>query len=210
MVVIVDYHMGNLGSLKNMLAKIGVESIISSEPEVMMDAEKLILPGVGSFDNAMSNIRQMGLESVLNRKVIEQKTPLLGICLGMQLLAKRSEEGVLPGLGWIDADVVRFNFEGVDTGGKRLPIPHMGWNALSVQRDRRIFDEMEPQAMYYFVHSYYFRCNQPEDSLATSRYGIEFTAVTGRGNIIGAQFHPEKSLRFGKRLLANFCTGGAS
>jgi len=208
MIVIVDYRMGNLGSLKNMLGKIGAECMISSEPEVIAAADKLILPGVGSFDNAMTNIRQMGLETVLNQKVIKQRTPLLGICLGMQLLARSSEEGVQPGLGWIDAKVVRFNFAGLDTGNRRLTIPHMGWNSLTVKTPDRLFADMEPQAMFYFVHSYHFCCDHPQDSWASSFYGYEFTAVAGRENIIGAQFHPEKSLRFGKQLLTNFCNGG--
>ena len=150
----------------------------------------------------------MHLESVLNRKVLDERTPILGICLGMQLLAKSSEEGVQPGLGWIDAKVVRFNFSNANTGNKRLTIPHMGWNSLTVKTDKCLFAGMAPQAMFYFVHSYHFCCEQDWNCWATSNYGYEFTAGVGRDNIAGVQFHPEKSLRFGKQLLTNFCNGG--
>lgn len=205
MVVIIDYNMGNLGSLYNMLHNINVKCVISSDEEVIFAAEKIILPGVGAFDNAMTNIRKMHLEDVLNKKVLELNTPVLGICLGMQIMAKRSEEGIFEGLGWFEADVRRFNFDNVALNGKRFSIPHMGWAELQIKQQNGFIEDLDPKAMFYFVHSYYIHCHESKDILATSNYGIEFTSAVAKDNIIGVQFHPEKSLRYGKKLLMNFC-----
>lgn len=207
MIVIVNYNMGNIGSLLNMVKKIGAQAVISSDPDVIIQAEKLILPGVGSFDNGMRNIEALGLRDVLNVKVLEKRAPVLGICLGMQLLGKRSEEGELAGLGWINAESVRFNISAI---AKQLKVPHMGWNYLQPRKESMLLTNMDPKAMFYFVHSYYVRCEEASDILATSDYGIEFAAAVEAENIMGVQFHPEKSLRYGKNLLRNFCLGGLS
>lgn len=198
MITIIDYGLGNLVSVKNMLKKLGVQSLITDKPEEIAVAEKLILPGVGAFDNGMKLIREKGLREVLQKKVIAEKTPILGICLGMQLLTKSSEEGREEGLGWIDAQTVKFSFT-----DKSLKIPHMGWNYIDVKKQNPLITETQKQR-FYFVHSYYVKCNEPQDVIATSNFGLDFTCVINHGNIYGAQFHPEKSLRFGMHLLQNF------
>ncbi|MEW5724984.1 MAG: imidazole glycerol phosphate synthase subunit HisH [Thermodesulfobacteriota bacterium] len=200
MIVIVDYHMGNLGSILNMLKKIGAPAVISSRTDDLAAAEKLILPGVGSFDAGMKNIADLGLRPVLERKVIEEKTPVLGICLGMQLLARRSEEGERPGLGWIEAEAVRFRFPG--NNGK-LKVPHMGWNFLEVHRPHPLLEGLTG-SRFYFVHSYHVVCRDQGDVLATAGHGLDVTAVLARGHVMGTQFHPEKSHKYGLRLLGNF------
>ncbi len=199
MIVIVDYGLGNLGSIQNMIKKAGGSSVISSDPKDIEKADKLILPGVGAFDNGMSNIKKMGLIDVLNTKVLKQKTPVLGLCLGMQLFAKSSEEGKLPGLAWIDSVNLRFNFD--DT---RLKVPHMGWNELELKKKSALFDGMPEEKRFYFVHSYHMACNDKADILATTNYGIDFVSAIQKGNIFGTQFHPEKSHKFGLMLFRNF------
>lgn len=199
--IIVDYGMGNHGSIINMLKKIGYQAQISSDPQIIRNAQKLILPGVGSFDNGMENIRERGLISVLNECVLEKKIPVLGICLGMQLITKNSEEGVLQGLNWIDAKTIRFNFE----EDKKLKVPHMGWNTINIKNDSIIFKNMENQEnKFYFVHSYHVVCKNDEDVIATSNYSINFTAAIQHKNIYATQFHPEKSHKFGMQVLRNF------
>lgn len=201
-IVVVDYGMGNLGSIMNMLKKVGARAIRSSSASDVEKAGKLILPGVGAFDAGMRSLSDLGLVPVLNRRVIEGKTPILGICLGMQLLARGSEEGQLPGLGWVDADVLKFRFDGIHDKG--LKIPHMGWNTVEVTAESRLFDDMGPDPRFYFVHSYHVRCNNEENVLARTFYGYEFVSAVTRDNIAGVQFHPEKSHKFGMRLLGNF------
>ncbi|WP_286755666.1 imidazole glycerol phosphate synthase subunit HisH [Roseivirga sp. UBA838] len=205
MITIVDYGMGNLGSVLNMLKRIGVPARISEKLEDIDDSDKLILPGVGAFDMAIKRIDQTGLREVLNRKVLKEGTPILGICLGMQLLTNSSEEGVLPGLGFIDANTVKFNKE------LRLKIPHMGWNEVTksnpspLTQDIENVSEFDENARFYFVHSYKVLTNNPEDSILTCVHGTQkFDAAIQRGHIYGAQFHPEKSHRFGMKLLENF------
>ena len=201
MVVIVDYGMGNLGSILNMLRKIGTHAIISSKEEDVKEAEKLILPGVGAFDHGMVCLARLGLISHLGQKVLQEKAPTLGICLGMQLFAKNSEEGRLPGLGWIDAEVKKFQFE---EAGCRLKIPHMGWNVVKTRRQSPLFKGLEKGSRFYFAHSFYLVCNNTDDSLAETIYGHGFTSSLQRENILGVQFHPEKSHKFGMTLLRNF------
>jgi len=201
MILIVDYGMGNLGSIKNMLDRIGVESEISSRVADLERADKLILPGVGAFDRAMQNLDALGLVPALNRAVLDQGKPILGICLGMQLLSRSSEEGQAAGLGWIDAETVRFRFEGED---RPLKIPHMGWNTVQATRPGSILDTDLPESRFYFVHSYHVRCRDEADVLGVTRYGQPFHAAVMRGNILGTQFHPEKSHKFGIRLLRKF------
>jgi len=199
-IVIVDYQMGNLGSIGNMLKKLGARAVITSEAARLMRADKLILPGVGAFDNGMQNIERLGLRPLLDKKVLEEKTPILGICLGMQLITRRSQEGSLPGLGWVEADTVRFGF---NPNGK-LKIPHMGWNHIIPNGAHPLFTGLESEARFYFVHSYHAACDRKEDVLAFTSHGYEFAAAIGRGNIMGTQFHPEKSHKFGLKLLDNF------
>ena len=202
MTVIVDYGMGNLGSIRNMLKKIGEQAVISSDPDGIRQADRLILPGVGSFDRGMRHLQQRGLLPVLNDKVRCEQTPTLGICLGMQLLTRRSEEGRLPGLGWIDGETVRFQFEGRH---QALKVPHMGWNTVTVARDESLFRGLtNGQTRFYFVHSYHVVCDHASDVLAQTEYGFPFIASVQRGHVMGTQFHPEKSHKYGMRLLQNF------
>jgi glutamine amidotransferase len=200
-IAIVDYGMGNLGSIHNMLNRIGSESVVTSDPATIRSADKIILPGVGVFDRAMENLDRLGLVSLLTEMVMENSTPCLGICLGMQLLSKRSEEGILPGLGWIDAETIRFDFRESDTN---LKVPHMGWNNIEIKHASPLLDDRYEDSRFYFVHSYHVRCANEENVLATARYGITFHAAVIHGNVMGTQFHPEKSHKFGMRLLKNF------
>ncbi len=201
MIAIVDYGMGNLGSISNMLKKIGVQSAISSDPLVIEEAEKLILPGVGAFDLGMKNLSQRGLVEKLKSQVMERKKPILGLCLGMQLFTRSSEEGQLPGLGWLNAKTVRFTFSGPEAN---LKIPHMGWNTLQIYRSHPLLNDLGPDARFYFDHSYHVLCNDNDNVLATTTYGYDFPSIVAQGNILGAQFHPEKSHKFGMKLLKNF------
>lgn len=201
MIVVVDYGMGNLGSIANMLRKIGAEATVSRDPSTIRKADRLILPGVGAFDNGMRNLRDFGLVPLLEECVHKEKKPILGICLGMQLFTKKSEEGVSEGLSWCDAETVRFRF---DSSVSALKIPHMGWNVLKPQKNHPILGDMDANSRFYFVHSYHVSCRNPEEVLTTSNYGLNFVSMIQSGNIIGAQFHPEKSHRFGMRLLKNF------
>ncbi|MES2131524.1 MAG: imidazole glycerol phosphate synthase subunit HisH [Bacteroidota bacterium] len=200
MIVIIDYGIGNLASVLNMFKKIGVRDvIISGDKEVINKADKLLLPGVGAFDTGMSNLENSGLVPVLNKKVLEQKVPILGICLGMQLLTKRSEEGAKAGLGWIDGETVKFNLN----PDLKLKVPHMGWNYINIKRENKLVD-MQSKNRFYFVHSYYVKCFDESQSIATSNFGNDFTCMVNKENIYGAQFHPEKSLKFGMKVLENF------
>lgn len=198
MITIVDYGLGNLGSIQNMLRRVGVDSLITRDLGEITQAKKLILPGVGAFDAGMRNLQQFGLVEELNRKVREEKIPVLGICLGMQLMAQRSEEGALPGLGWVDATVRRFSPE----GGRK--VPHMGWRAVVAQKNSGLVAGLEANARFYFVHSYFVDCRDRTDVLLTATYGDSFDAAFTTSNVMGVQFHPEKSHRFGMRLLENF------
>lgn len=201
MITIVDYGLGNLGSIKNMLRRIGFASEITSDLEKISLAEKLILPGVGAFDNGMKNIRSKGLEPLLRKKVLEDKVPLLGICLGMQLLCDGSEEGKDPGLGWIPGFARKFKF---NSDQKSLKIPHMGWNNVQIVGKSDLVKDFLPEMRFYFVHSYHVVCKNPENLLLTVDYGGYAAAAIMKDNIFGTQFHPEKSHKFGMQLLKNF------
>jgi len=200
MIAIIDYGIGNLASVQNMFRKIGVrDAVITSEGETIRKASKILLPGVGAFDAGMNNLERSGLIPLLNVKVLEEKTPVLGICLGMQLLSKKSEEGIKPGLGWIDAETIKFR----PPAGSGLKVPHMGWEYVHVKRETPLLDRVD-KYRFYFVHSYHVKCIDPSQSIATSNFGEDFTCMVNKDNIYGAQFHPEKSLRFGMKLLKNF------
>jgi len=201
MIVVIDYKMGNIGSVLNMLKKVGAEARISSDPKEIETADKLILPGVGAFDTGMKHLAESNLLNLLNEKVLERKTPTLGICLGMQLLTRGSEEGVLPGLGWIDGQTVKFRFNGDRT---HLKVPHMGWNTVDIKSTDSLFRNLEDEARFYFVHSYRVVCNRDEDVLAVTHHGDDFVSAVQHDNIMGTQFHPEKSHKFGMTLLKNF------
>jgi glutamine amidotransferase len=201
MIVIIDFGMGNLGSILNMLKYLKTEVMISSKISDIENADKLILPGVGAFDNGINNLRNLGLMPCLEKKVLNQKIPLLGICLGMQLLTKRSEEGKSAGLGWIDADTIKFSFENEKNN---LKVPHMGWNSVTIQNSGSLFNNMSNDAKFYFVHSYHVVCHNEQDILATTFYGYDFVSAFQSKNIFGVQFHPEKSHKFGMNLFHNF------
>lgn len=200
MITIIDYGMGNLGSIRNMLKKVGADSEITADHEKIRQASKLILPGVGAFDAGMTRLKETGLAELLNEKVIQEKTPVLGICLGMQLMTRGSEEGTLPGLGWIDAQTIRFT----SPPGDPRKVPHMGWNLVASCKDSPLLKGAEQEERFYFVHSYYVHCRNPEDVLLYANYGHRFDAAFEVNNVIGVQFHPEKSHKFGMRLLRNF------
>ena len=193
--------MGNLASIQNMLKHIGVRATISGDAVDLESADKLILPGVGSFDNGTKNLNELGLVPVLNRRVREDLVPVLGICLGMQLFTRRSEEGTSAGLGWIAADTRRFALGGESA---RLKVPHMGWNAVAVNKESVLFREIHEEPRFYFVHSYHLVCDDEEDVLCRTHHGYDFASAVERGNVYGVQFHPEKSHKFGMKLLENF------
>ena len=201
MITIINYNAGNIKSIQNMLKRIGAKSCISSSVDEIEQAEKLILPGVGHFDYGMKNLHESGLIEVLNKKVLIDKVPLLGICLGAQLLGNRSEEGVLSGLGWIDMEVVKFDENKLP---KNLKIPHMSWNEIKIKKQSKLLEGLNDESRFYFVHSYHMKCNNENDILANTNYGYEFTSAVEKENIFGVQFHPEKSHKFGMRLLENF------
>lgn len=201
MLTILDYQVGNLASIKNMLKKIGVEARISSDIEEINSADKLILPGVGAFDTCALKLQQSGLLTIINKKVLEDKTPVLGVCVGMQLLAEGSEEGDLPGLGWIKGRIVKFKKSLLPEGFK---IPHMGWTDVMPCKSSKLFDDMHDEPRFYFVHSYHVEPDDSADTLVEANYGYTFAAGIERQNIMGVQFHPEKSHKFGMKLLANF------
>ncbi|WP_417559034.1 imidazole glycerol phosphate synthase subunit HisH [Mesoflavibacter zeaxanthinifaciens] len=200
MVTIVDYGMGNLGSVFNMFKKIGVESKITSNLEEIKDAEKILLPGVGAFDNAMKRLNDSGIREVLDKKVIENKIPILGICLGMQLLTNGSEEGKESGLGWINANAKKFKF----LKEEKLKVPHMGWNVVVKSTESKLTENFSDEPRFYFVHSYYVEVENQENAILKTNYGFEFDSAIQHNNIYGAQFHPEKSHKFGMKLFENF------
>jgi len=197
--------MGNVRSVRNALESIGEDAVITSDPGAIRDAERLILPGVGAFGDAMSNLRQRGLVETLRHDVIEERKPLLGICLGMQLVARcSSEHGSHEGLGWFDAEVVRFD---PVEGARGLKVPHMGWNEIVPIGDHPLLHGLRSdQFVFYFVHSYHVVCRDRGEVTATCDYGGAFDAALGRGNVFATQFHPEKSQDNGLQILRNFAS----
>lgn len=200
-IVIIDYGMGNLGSVRNMIRYLGYEPLVSSAKKDIEIADKLILPGVGHFAKAMQNLRNNNLIDTIRHQVIENKIPILGICLGMQLLCNYSEEGNVEGIGLIDAEVKKFNF----LSSTNLKIPHMGWNKILKRSTNSVlFENIKTPSRFYFVHSYYVDCKEQTVISAETEYGILFTSAFTKKNIHGVQFHPEKSHQFGIDLFQNF------
>ena len=202
MIVIIDYGMGNANSILNMIRRVGGDATISSEHSLITEATALILPGVGSFDSAINKLRNSGLEQIIKQRILKDEIPLLGICLGMQLLFDSSEEGNQPGLGLIPGTVKRFNFSKISD--KTLKIPHMGWNQVFPKIKTALFTGLDDKSRFYFVHSYHVLCNEPELEIATSLYGYRFACAIQKDNIYAVQFHPEKSHKFGMQVFKNF------
>ena len=203
MIAIVNYGSGNIQALGNIYRRLEVPFVVAAAPDELRGADKVILPGVGAFDQAMNELDGSGMRQALDRWVLEEKRPILGICVGMQLLAKSSEEGQSKGLGWIDAEVKRFDHE---TFGKATRLPHMGWNTAEPAKDDPLFGGITPHNGFYFLHSYYVACHDPADQLAATDYGTTFTSAVRKGNVYGVQFHPEKSHQNGVQLLRNFAS----
>jgi len=202
MVAILDYGLGNPLSIENMISRAGGTSVVTSDVATIEAASQIILPGVGSFDEGITNLHNFGLYNVLHDRVINRKVPFLGICLGMQLLSKSSEEGTLPGLGWIESETVRFSGESFTA--KEFRIPHMGWTEVEETINFELISGVQGKPRFYFVHSYHVVCNNPKDVVLEADYGIPFTAAINRDNIYGVQFHPEKSHKYGLQLIENF------
>jgi len=201
MITIIDYGLGNVLAFVNMYTRLNIPVAVARDASDLVGAKKLILPGVGSFDYAMQQLDRSGMRQALEQLVLQQAVPLLGICVGMQMLAKSSDEGDLKGLGWIDAKVRKFHASGMPKGAY---LPHMGWNDVTPVVECGLFSGMEQDARFYFLHSYYFECQQQSDVLAVADYGLLFSCAVRRDHVYGVQFHPEKSHHFGSQLLKNF------
>ncbi len=199
-ITVIDYGMGNLRSVEKNFLKIGADVEITSNLKVINDAKKIVLPGVGHFANGVMKLKESGIWDILNKRVINDKIPILGICLGMQLMARRSEEGSVDGFGWFDAKVVRFKIK----DQLKFKVPHMGWNNVTVKKSSHLFQGISDEMMFYFVHSYYIQCNNSEDILSISEYENQFTSAIQKKNIFGTQFHPEKSHEWGEVIFKNF------
>ncbi|WP_151944644.1 imidazole glycerol phosphate synthase subunit HisH [Aliarcobacter butzleri] len=200
MIGIIDYGVGNIKAFANIYKSFNISFKIVRNISELDNVSKLILPGVGSFDHAMTSLQNSGMKDKLDDLVLEKKLPIIGICVGMQMLAKSSDEGVLEGLGWINGVVKKFDKSKI----KNAPLPHMGWNTLNIEKQNKIFDNIEEDPRYYFLHSYYFECNNKEDVIATATYGERFECMVNHENIYGIQCHPEKSHHNGIQLLKNF------
>ncbi|HYC49737.1 MAG TPA: imidazole glycerol phosphate synthase subunit HisH [Gemmatimonadaceae bacterium] len=199
-VAVIDYGMGNIGSICKMLRVVGATPVVTADPDAMSRADKVLLPGVGHFDRAMANLTELGLVEPIRRLALEEAKPILGICLGMQLLCRGSEEGTQPGLGLLDARVRRFEF----SGPMRLKVPHMGWTELLLRKASPLMAGLDAASRFYFVHSFFVECADPSDVLAEATYGVPFVAAFELANVRGVQFHPEKSHRFGIQMFRNF------
>lgn len=199
-IAIVDYGIGNLKSIQNMIKKIGGKAIITNDEAALRRASKLILPGVGAFDQGMITLNKSGLVTLLNELVLEKKTPILGICLGAQIMTKGSEEGELKGLGWFDATTIKFNL----SEDSDLKIPHMGWNEIHIKKDIPLMEGLDNESRFYFVHSFHFMANDISDVLCTSNHGYQFASGLQQDHIFALQYHPEKSHKYGMQLMKNF------
>jgi imidazole glycerol-phosphate synthase subunit HisH len=199
MITIVDYGLGNIRAFLNAFKTLNVEARTARVADELKDATKLILPGVGAFDHAMEQLEQSGMRETLDDLALRRNVPVLGVCVGMQMLGKSSEEGVRPGLGWIDGRVC--GLHALDSG---LRLPHMGWNNVRPTPGLKLFEGLDGDSLFYFLHSFYFECGRPENVAAVASYGAEFSCAVHSENVYGVQFHPEKSHHFGTRLLQNF------
>ena len=203
MIGIIDYGLGNINAFFNLYKSLNIPCKIASSPADILSSKKLILPGVGSFDGAINKINDSGLLESINQKVLKESTPILGICVGMQIMALRSEEGSQPGLGWINGEVKKIQL--INTSKKiSNPLPHMGWNEINLKKNSILTECLNKERNFYFLHSYYFECANREDIIASSNYGIEFSAIINYKNIYGIQCHPEKSHKNGIELLKSF------
>lgn len=201
MIAIIDYGLGNIRAFANVYKKLNVPVIIATKAEDLVNVTKLILPGVGAFDHAMVLLEKSGMRESLDELAMVKKIPVLGICVGMQILACSSEEGKRPGLGWLDAEVKKFDSSKLIHSTR---LPHMGWNNVNPVVTNQLFENLDQNARFYFLHSYYFYCQQQENIIALTDYGIQFSCAVNAGNIYGVQFHPEKSHQYGIQLLKNF------
>jgi glutamine amidotransferase len=200
MIGIIDYGVGNIKAFANIYKNFDMQYKIVKSKDDFVDVTKLILPGVGSFDHAMRSLQNSGMKEKLDELVLEKKFPVIGVCVGMQMLAKSSDEGELKGLGWIEAEVKKFDKSKIIN----VPLPHMGWNSLNIKKNKQIVSALDTDPRFYFLHSYYFECNNKDDVIATATYGEEFECIVNHNNIYGIQCHPEKSHHSGMQLLKNF------
>lgn len=200
MITIIDYNLGNPKSIKNMLSYLGIDAVITDDLNIIKSADRLILPGVGHFAHGMNQLDTIGISDIIKEHVFTAQRPILGICLGMQLMTIFSEEGNVNGLSIIDAQTKKFDYL-----NDSFKVPHMGWNTVCFQKESKLFQQVSANPRYYFVHSYYVDCANQEDILCTTNYGEDFVSGFQHNNIFGLQFHPEKSHKFGMELLANFC-----
>lgn len=201
MITIIDYGLGNIKAFLHVYKKLNIPTVVATSATQVDEASKLILPGVGSFDYAMTRLNASGMRDSLDKAVLEKKVPVIGICVGMQMLSVSSDEGQLPGLGWIDGSVKKFSLNENAT-----ILPHMGWNDVKPVNNSPLFSGIEESSLFYFLHSYYFVCNNRKNIICESQYGINFTCAVAQNNVYGVQFHPEKSHYSGVQLLKNFST----
>lgn len=201
MITIIDYGVGNINAFVNVYKRVNIPVKIAKNIEDLQDAQKLILPGVGHFDYAMEKLNASGMRDKLDELVLIDKMPVLGICVGMQMMANHSDEGQQEGLKWIDASVQKFDINKINQVTK---LPHMGWNDVKPVKDISLFSGLEKEAIFYFLHTFYFKCHNEQDVMAVSDYGIQFASAAYHENKYGIQFHPEKSHHYGEILLHNF------
>ena len=201
MITIIDYGLGNIRAFANVYERLNIKTKLAHTADDLRDAAKIILPGVGSFDHAMNLLNNSGMRDELDKQVLINKVPVVGICLGMQIMAKSSDEGKLPGLGWFDAEVKLFDSKSIIF---KTQYPHMGWNTIEPAKPSPILEKLDTGSRFYFLHSYYIVCNEQADVLTRTTYGITYASSVNKGNIFGIQFHPEKSHSNGVQLLKNF------
>ncbi|WP_256822461.1 MULTISPECIES: imidazole glycerol phosphate synthase subunit HisH [unclassified Pseudomonas] len=201
MITIIDYGLGNIQAFVNVYKRLHIPVVVARSAQELQGASKLILPGVGAFDHAMERLNASGMRETLDELVLVKKVPVVGICVGMQILADGSDEGELPGLGWVSGRVRHFRSV---PGLERLSLPHMGWNDVEPMSSNPLFKGFEEEARFYFLHSFYFECAQPSHAAARASYGLDFSCAVAVDNVYGVQFHPEKSHHFGVGLLKNF------
>jgi glutamine amidotransferase len=201
MITIIDYGLGNISAFANVYERLNIPIAVARTADDLKAATKIILPGVGAFDHAISRLNNSGMRETLDKLVLDHQLPVIGICVGMQMLAQSSDEGMLPGLGWIDGTVKKFD---VSVLNSKTQLPHMGWNTIHPNNANPLLVNFDNNSRFYFLHSYYFQCNNHNDTTATTEYGIQFTSALNHKNIYGVQFHPEKSHQWGIQLLKNF------